>query len=135
MTKKMLVLGLSAFAAACGNNAPVGPTSTDLAAAPVAEAAAPAAADAVPWTCKGVLEVHLRAGKPTREGIEVTASYLGLQTDVSTCPAPTWSSQPEAKLVARKDPFKVLAPRLAGTTYAVTALAPNGRQGTLKLEF
>ena len=135
MTKKMLALGLSAFTAACGTSAPVGPSLADVMPASVAEEASLAAADATPRSCKGVVEVQLRAGKPTRQGVEVTASYLGLPGEVSSCPAPSWSSQPDAKLLARKDPFKVLAPRLPGTTYAVTASAPGGPQGSIKLEF
>ena len=133
MTKKMLaILGLSTLGAACGHNAPSAPTAADLLAP---EASGSGAADALAASCKAVLEVRLSLAPPSKQGIEITASYVGLQGAVSRCPAPTWSSQPDAGLAVSKDPFKVLAPRIEGAIYAVTATAPSGLSSSTKVRF
>jgi hypothetical protein len=133
---KLLVLAAGVVVAACSGLSPTEPTAATVAsddATAIAEATA--AKHAI--DCRAITEVDLRLLPQTEpQYARIEAVYLKRGLPASCQEAPDWFSMPRDRIIQTRDPFIVkvfLAPRPPGILQ-VTAVAPNGVQGNIRVQ-
>jgi hypothetical protein len=87
---------------------------------------------AVP-ACKSIASVGLTIVPGADNITHVKATYVSLGGSQGRCPAPAWTSNPRGVLAYDKDLFKVGVRPSAAFSVTVTATAPNGVSGQIKI--
>jgi hypothetical protein len=127
VSKLLAVLVVAALGAACATEAPTSPT----VAAVSDEAAGSVAATALD-PCADVAAVRLN-GAPSPNGqVRVRASYIEKASPACRV-RPVWASVPQGLVIATNDPFVVAIADSPSRRIVVTATAPNGRQGSIRV--
>jgi hypothetical protein len=132
---KLLVLAAGVVVAACNGLSPTEPTAATVAsddATAIAEATAAKNAN----DCGAITEVDLRLLRQTEPRYaRIEAVYLKRGLPARCQEAPDWFSMPRDRIIQTRDPFIVrvfLVTRPPGTLL-VTAVAPNGVQGNIRV--
>jgi len=86
-----------------------------------------------PFSCKSIASVKLAIVPGAADMTYIKATYAALGGSPSGCPAPVWTSNPRGVLGYEKDLFKVSVSPSAAFDVTVTATAPNGVSGQIKI--
>ena len=131
--KMLALMPVVALAAACGNSAAPGASTSLPSAVEIADSGDASASSMVP-TCT-VTSVSLRTDDQTsRSMIWVQALYLPSQPTVVKCPAPRWTADRKGLVVDSQNPFRAGYPRTTTGVVNVTAVAPNGVQNSIRVD-
>ena len=123
--KMLALMPIVALAAACNGVAPT--SSTDLTGDLTTQDGAVTAQGLRPTSnpCKYVESIHLQVIEE-KTAVLVEATYKYSQPSLTTCSAPTFTSNVRGLHVDATNPFRARLLRTAATEAKVTATAPNG---------
>jgi len=131
--KMLALMPVVALAAACGNSASPGASTSVPSAVELTDSGDASAMSLVP-ACT-VTSVSLRTDDQTsRSMIWVQALYLPSQPTLVKCPSPRWTADRKGLVVDSTNPFRAGYPRTTTGVVNVTAVAPNGVQNSIRVD-